>query len=112
VILMATGSEVHWPRRGKLLERDGIRVRLVACRADASQQDEPYRDSVLRRRVARPCRRGGEPDRLARWVGDARRVAMEGFGASAPAKVLYEHFGSRGRRRGRAPAWSLERSGT
>jgi transketolase len=25
-------------------------------------------------------------------------VAMEGFGASAPAKVLYEHFGFTGER--------------
>jgi transketolase len=32
-----------------------------------------------------------------RWVGDAGDVvAMEGFGASAPAKVLYEHFGFTG----------------
>jgi transketolase len=32
-----------------------------------------------------------------RWVGpDGDIVAMEGFGASAPAKVLYEHFGFSG----------------
>jgi transketolase len=32
-----------------------------------------------------------------RWVGDEGDVvAMEGFGASAPAKVLYEHFGFTG----------------
>jgi transketolase len=29
-----------------------------------------------------------------RWVGEGGDVvAMEGYGASAPAKVLYEHFG-------------------
>ena len=29
-----------------------------------------------------------------RWVGDSGDVlGMEGFGASAPQKVLYEHFG-------------------
>jgi transketolase len=32
-----------------------------------------------------------------RWVGDGGDiVAMEGFGASAPAKVLYQHFGFTG----------------
>ena len=32
-----------------------------------------------------------------RWVGDLGDVvAMEGFGASAPAKVLYQHFGFTG----------------
>jgi transketolase len=29
-----------------------------------------------------------------RWVGDAgEAIGMAGFGASAPAKALYEHFG-------------------
>ena len=33
-----------------------------------------------------------------RWVGEhGDIVAMEGFGASAPAKALYEHFGFSGR---------------
>jgi transketolase len=32
-----------------------------------------------------------------RWVGeDGDTVAMETFGASAPQKVLYEHFGFTG----------------
>ena len=32
-----------------------------------------------------------------RWVGDlGDTVAMEGFGASAPAGVLYDHFGFTG----------------
>jgi transketolase len=32
-----------------------------------------------------------------RWVGpDGDIVAMEDFGASAPAKVLYDHFGFTG----------------
>jgi transketolase len=32
-----------------------------------------------------------------RWVGEQGDiVAMEGFGASAPAKALYEHFGLTG----------------
>ena len=31
------------------------------------------------------------------WVGDLGDVvAMQGFGASAPAKVLYQHFGFTG----------------
>ncbi len=32
-----------------------------------------------------------------RWAGDDGDVlAMQGFGASAPAKVLYQHFGFTG----------------
>jgi transketolase len=34
-----------------------------------------------------------------RWTGDGGDVvAMEGYGASAPAKALYEHFGITGER--------------
>jgi transketolase len=98
VILMATGSEVHIAHdAAKLLEADGIRVRLVSmpCLDRFAEQDAGYRDSVLppacRARVAVEA---ASPLGWHRWVGDLGDVvAMEGFGASAPAKLLYEHFG-------------------
>jgi transketolase len=101
LILMGTGSEVHIAHEAaKLLEEDGIRVRLVSmpCLDRFVEQDQAYRDSVLppacRARVAVEA---ASPLGWHRWVGDEGDVvAMEGFGASAPAKQLYEHFGFTG----------------
>jgi transketolase len=98
VVLMATGSEVHIAHEAqKLLEADGVRVRLVSmpCIDRFAEQDAAYRDSVLPPAVrARVAVEAASPMGWHRWVGDAGAiVAMEGFGASAPAKQLYEHFG-------------------
>ena len=101
LILMATGSEVHIANdAAKLLEADGTRVRLVSmpCLDRFAEQDQAYRDSVLPPAVrARVSVEAASPIGWHRWVGDLGDVvAMEGFGASAPAKVLYEHFGFTG----------------
>jgi transketolase len=101
LILMGTGSEVHVAHDAMgLLEADGIRVRLVSmpCLDRFAEQDRAYRDSVLPPKVrARVAVEAASPIGWHRWVGDAGDVvAMEGFGASAPAKVLYEHFGFTG----------------
>jgi transketolase len=102
LVLMATGSEVHVAHDAfKLLEADGIRVRLVSmpCLDRFAEQDTAYRDSVLPPAVrARLAVEAASPLGWHRWVGDAGDVvAMEGFGASAPAKKLYEHFGFTGK---------------
>jgi transketolase len=101
LILMGTGSEVHQAHEAlKLLEADGIRVRLVSmpCLDRFAEQDQTYRDSVLPPSVrARVAVEAASPLGWHRWVGDDGDViAMEGFGASAPAKALYEHFGFSG----------------
>jgi transketolase len=101
LILIGTGSEVHQAHEAaKLLDADGVRVRLVSmpCMDRFAEQDQEYRDSVLppacRARVAVEA---ASPLGWHRWVGDQGDVvAMEGFGASAPAKALYEHFGFTG----------------
>ena len=101
LILIGTGSEVHQAHEAlKLLDADGVRVRLVSmpCMDRFAEQDQAYRDSVLppacRARVAVEA---ASPLGWHRWVGEQGDiVAMEGFGASAPAKVLYEHFGFTG----------------
>ena len=61
-------------------------------------QDRAYRVSVLPPAVrARVAVEAASPLGWHRWVGeDGDVVAMEGFGASAPAKALYEHFGFTG----------------
>ncbi|MEZ0292398.1 MAG: transketolase [Solirubrobacteraceae bacterium] len=101
LILMATGSEVHIANdAAKLLEADGTRVRLVSmpCLDRFAEQDQAYRDRILPPAVrARVSVEAASPIGWHRWVGDLGDVvAMEGFGASAPAKVLYEHFGFTG----------------
>jgi transketolase len=101
LILMATGSEVHQAHEAlKLLDADGVRVRLVSmpCLDRFAEQDQAYRDSVLPPSVrARVAVEAASPLGWHRWVGDdGDVVAMEGFGASAPAKALYEHFGFSG----------------
>jgi transketolase len=101
LILMATGSEVHVAHDAvKLLEADGMKVRLVSmpCVDRFAEQDEAYRDEVLPPSVrARVAVEAASPLGWHRWVGeDGDVVAMEGFGASAPAKVLYKHFGFTG----------------
>src|ERR671916_1408669 len=101
LILMGTGSEVHQAHEAlKLLTAEGIRVRLVSmpCLDRFAEQDQTYRDSVLPPGVrARVAVEAASPMGWHRWVGDAGEVvAMEGFGASAPAKALYAHFGFTG----------------
>jgi transketolase len=101
LILMASGSEVHIANDArKLLEADGVRVRLVSmpCLDRFVEQDQAYRDEVLPPAVrARVAVEAASPIGWHRWVGgDGDVVAMEGFGASAPAKVLYQHFGFTG----------------
>ena len=101
VILMGSGSEVHLANDAReLLEADGIRVRLVSmpCMDRFAEQDRGYRDEILPPAVkARVAVEAASPIGWHRWVGDhGDVVAMESFGASAPAKVVYEHFGITG----------------
>src|SRR4051812_44536748 len=101
VVLMATGSEVHIANDAvRLLEADGIRVRLVSmpCLDRFAEQDRHYRDSVLPPSIrARVSVEAASPIGWHRWVGEEGDVvAMEGYGASAPAKLLYQHFGFTG----------------
>jgi transketolase len=83
-----------------LLEESGVRVRLVSmpCVDRFAVQDQAYRDEVLPPSVrARVAVEAASPLGWHRWVGDyGDVVAMEGFGASAPAKQLYQHFGFTG----------------
>ncbi|KGF69708.1 transketolase [Hoeflea sp. BAL378] len=96
VTLLATGSEVEIARKaaGLLLEQHGLRAVVVSmpCWEKFAAQDEAYRTQVLgtapRIAVEAAARMGWD-----RWIGETGAfVGMEGFGASAPAPELYEHF--------------------
>src|SRR3954471_6453396 len=115
VVLMATGSEVHIANdAAKLLEAEGIRVRLVSmpCLDRFAEQDSHYRDTVLPPSIrARVAVEAASPIGWHRWVGEhGDVVAMEGYGASAPAKVLYAHFGFTGEAVANRARAVLERS--
>jgi transketolase len=98
VILISTGTEVHiCTRSADLLEGEGIAARVVSmpCMEHFGAQDQAYQDEVLPPSVrARVAVEAASPLGWHRWVGSFGDViAMEGYGASAPAGVLYKHFG-------------------
>ena len=98
LILIGTGSEVHiCTGAADLLEADGIATRVVSapCLERFAEQDDEYRDSVLPPAVrARVSVEAASTFGWARWTtDDGAQVGMTGFGASAPQKDLYEHFG-------------------
>ena len=97
-ILIATGSEVSvaLEARKELLKKDiDVRVVSMPCTEIFDAQPDEYKESILpkdvRRRVAIEAAAafGWE-----KYVGlDGATVCMTTFGASAPAGVLFEHFG-------------------
>ena len=98
MILIASGTEVHiCTRAADLLEADGIPTRVVSmpCMEHFAAQDQTYRDEVLPPQVrARVSVEAASTFGWQRWVGDlGETIGMEGYGASAPAGVLYKHFG-------------------
>ncbi len=102
-ILMATGSEVSVAMGARdILEADGIGTRVVSmpCWEFFEAQDEPYRKRVLPGGPVRVAVEAGIRFGWDRWLyGERGRreksgfVGMHGFGASAPAGVLFEEFG-------------------
>ena len=98
LILLATGSELALAVAAfEKLVAAGRRPRLVSlpCWELFSRQDEAYREEVLPDAVdARVAVEAASPFGWERWVGRKGAViGMRGFGASAPGKVLFEHFG-------------------
>ncbi len=98
VILIGTGSEVSLciEARETLLE-EGIEARVVSlpCWELFDEQDKQYRESVLPPGVtARVSVEQACPMGWAKYVGlTGEVIAMESYGASAPAKLLLQKFG-------------------
>ena len=98
VVLLATGSECAIADEARqALEADGVPTRLVSlpCWALFDEQEPSYRDGVLGDAyTVRIAVEAASPFGWERYVGPAGAiVGMRGFGASAPAKDLYAHFG-------------------
>lgn len=97
-ILIATGSEVELAVKAKaLLAAEGRSVRVVSmpCMEVFEEQSAEYKESVLPKAVRRRVAVEALGDfGWGRYVGlDGATVTMQGFGASAPAAKLFEHFG-------------------
>lgn len=97
VILLGTGSETHIALdAGKKLAGEDIAVRVVSLPSWElfDRQSVEYRESVLPSTVrARVAVEAGTQLGWEHYIGlDGTCVGMKGFGASAPAEVLYEKF--------------------
>ena len=96
-VLIATGSEVALAMdAAKGLADKGRKVRVVSmpCTHLFDAQPQQYRDSVLPPDVPRVAIEAGVRDGWWRYVsGKGAVVGIDSFGASAPAKKLFEHFG-------------------
>ena len=96
VTLIATGSEVEIAvEAADILAGENIACSVVSipCWEKFEAQDESYRGEVLgtapRIGIEAAARFGWD-----RWIGaDGVFIGMDGFGASAPAGDLYDHFG-------------------
>jgi transketolase len=101
VLLIATGSEVEIAlATADMLEADGIGADVVSmpCWSRFDAQPQEYRDDVLpdlqpeqllRVSIEAGSTMGWERYTMARGL----RFGVDGWGASAPIEVLYDHFG-------------------
>jgi len=100
-VIIATGSEVALAMGAqKALAEAGVAVRVVAmpCTSVFDRQDAAWKAAVLPRGMPRVAVEAGVTDFWRRYVGavDDPRGAVVGidrFGESAPAGVLFKHFG-------------------
>ena len=104
VILIASGSEVSLALTArKKLQNEGRGTRVVSmpCMELFEKQDEKYRKRILPGgRHVRIAIEAGVKDSWAKWLLGERGkeansgfIGMSGFGASAPASTLFEHYG-------------------
>ncbi len=98
VLLLATGSEVQIAMDAqKQLADEGIASRVVSmpCWKLFDAQPETYRNAVLPPAIkARVSIEAGVTLGWSRYIGDGGvAIGLDTFGASAPAQILYEHFG-------------------
>ena len=97
VTLFATGTEVPLAlAAAETLEAEGAPTRVVSvpCWALFDKQDAAYQASVIGRGTVRVAVEAGVKQGWERFIGeDGAFIGMTGFGASAPAEVLYEKFG-------------------
>jgi transketolase len=97
VTIFATGTEVGVAMAARdLLEADGVGTRVVSVPSWShfAAQSADYQAQVIGETSVRVAVEAGVRMGWDRFIGpDGVFVGMTGFGASAPAEQLYEHFG-------------------
>ncbi|MEI7296763.1 transketolase [Paraburkholderia tropica] len=97
IILIATGSEVELAMKAvEALQREGIGARVVSMPSTNvfDRQDAEYKERVLPKGVRRVAIEAAQTDFWRKYVGlEGGVVGIDTFGESAPAGVLFKHFG-------------------
>ena len=97
VTLFGTGTELALAlKAAETLEAEGVATRVVSVPSFElfEQQDAAYQASVIGRGTVRVAVEAAIKQGWERFIGeDGAFIGMTGFGASAPAEVLYEKFG-------------------
>jgi transketolase len=96
-VLIATGSEVELAvNAAATLAGQGILVRVVSMPSTDvfERQDAAYKAGVLGKGIPRVAIEAGVTDFWYKYVGlEGAVVGIDTFGESAPAPVLFKHFG-------------------
>jgi len=96
-VLIATGSEIELAVKSAAeLAQQGIAVRVVSMPSTDvfDRQDAAYKASVLGKGLPRIAIEAGVTDFWYKYVGlEGAVVGIDTFGESAPASVLFKHFG-------------------
>ncbi len=96
-VIIATGTEVSLAMDAqKALALEGIHVRVVSMPSTFifDKQVAAYKASVLPKSAPRLAIEAGVTDYWRKYVGlDGVVIGIDTFGESAPAPVLYKHFG-------------------
>jgi transketolase len=95
--ILASGSEVEIALAARnILQTDGIPARVVSlpCWEAFDAQPQDYRCKILGENTVRVAVEAATTFGWERYVGnDGTAIGINSFGESAPAGVLYEHFG-------------------
>ena len=96
-VLIATGTEVSLAMDAqKSLAGEGVHVRVVSMPSTFvfDKQDAAYKADVLPKGTPRVAIEAGVTDYWRKYVGlEGAVIGIDTFGESAPAGVLYKHFG-------------------
>lgn len=97
VVLAASGSEVQLAlAAADKLAEEGIEAQVVSmpCMEVFALQSEAYQEDVLPLVIPVVAIEAGLAQRWDKFVGRTGRfIGMKGYGASAPAEILYKEFG-------------------
>ncbi len=96
-VIFASGSEVEIAMEAKaILDKAGTPTRVVSVPSMElfEKQGRAYKEKLLGSEKIRIAIEAGVRQGWDRFIGrDGSFIGMTGFGASAPAELLYKHFG-------------------